>query len=147
MTYVIDPEPSRLDVASRLGANAVLHPSDLVDVHNIDVAFDASGNAAALADSIQATRPGGTVVWIGLPSQEAVPIPAGTLIDKELDLRGVFRYVNAHPLAIDLMASGALTAGPLITHRFPLEQTADALDLTASREPGVVKVLIEPNPE
>jgi L-iditol 2-dehydrogenase len=111
------------------------------------VTFDASGNPGALASTIHVTRRGGAVVWIGLPAEDSIPIPVPALIDKEIDLRGVFRYANAHPLAIDLMATGAIDTDLLITHHFPLEQSADALELTASHKPGVIKVLIEPNPE
>ncbi len=71
------------------------------------------------------------------------PVPSA--IDKELDVRGVFRYANAHPLAIRILASGQVRAAPLISHRFPLEKSAEALEMVASKASNVVKLIIEPS--
>ncbi|KAF0281237.1 dehydrogenase [Spiribacter roseus] len=38
---------------------------------------------------------------------------------------------------LDLMSSGALDVSPLITHRFPLEQAAEAYELLSSGEPSL----------
>ncbi|WP_315855271.1 bi-domain-containing oxidoreductase [Spiribacter salinus] len=38
---------------------------------------------------------------------------------------------------LDLMSNGALDVSPLITHRFPLEQAAEAYDLLSSGEPSL----------
>jgi L-iditol 2-dehydrogenase len=135
-----------------LGADVVVDPSReelrsaLADVAptGLDVAFDASGSGEALASTIQVARRGGRVVWIGLPGADLVPIPAAMLIDKEIDLRGVFRYANAHTLAIELIASGRVRTRSLISHRLPLSRTAAALELLANRAPDVVKVVVEP---
>lgn len=149
---LIDPQPTRLALARELGADVVIDasPDDLSPAlarfapRGIDVAFDASGSGEALASTIRVTRRGGRVVWIGLPGTELVPIPAAMLIDKELDLRGVFRYASAHQLAIELVASGRVRARPLISHRLPLDRTGAALELLAKHDPGVVKVVVEP---
>jgi L-iditol 2-dehydrogenase len=149
---IIDPQPARLMLARELGADVVVDPSRedlrsaLADVAptGLDVAFDASGSGEALASTIQVARRGGRVVWIGLPGADLVPIPAAMLIDKEIDLRGVFRYANAHTLAIELVASGRVRTRSLISHRLPLSRTAAALELLANRAPDVVKVVVEP---
>jgi L-iditol 2-dehydrogenase len=149
---VADPQPARLKLAQELGADVVIDPSreqpssPLATLRStgVDVAFDASGSGEGLASTIQVAARGGRVVWIGLPGADLVPIPAAMLIDKEIDLRGVFRYANAYPVAIELVASGRVRTRPLISHRLPLGRTADALELLANRDPGVVKVVVEP---
>jgi L-iditol 2-dehydrogenase len=149
---VIDPEASRLELARALGADLTVDPrggsvpAALAPVapDGADVVFDASGSHAALAGTIEVARRGGRVVWIGLPAGDQLPIPAAMLIDKEIELRGVFRYANAHPLAVDLVASGRVRTAPLISHHFALAETAAALDLVARREGGVVKAVISP---
>lgn len=47
---------------------------------------------------------------------------------------------------LDLMASGAINVGPLITHRFPIEQGARAMDLLTSDEPSL-GILLEYSPD
>jgi L-iditol 2-dehydrogenase len=148
---VVDPEASRRDLARQLGADQTADPTadgadglELLAAPGADVAFDASGSHAALAGTIPVTRRGGRVVWIGLPVGDTVPIPAAMLIDKEIEVRGVFRYANAHPLAIELIASGRVVTTPLISHHFALADTAAALELVARRDAGVVKAIIDP---
>jgi L-iditol 2-dehydrogenase len=141
---VMDPERSRRALAAELGADEVAESLPPERAGRINVAFDASGSPGALAGTVGATRRGGRVVWIGLPVEDLIPIPAAMLIDREIELRGVFRYANAHPLAIELIASGRVQTRPLISHRFPLSRAAEAIQLAGSREAGVVKVLVEP---
>jgi threonine dehydrogenase-like Zn-dependent dehydrogenase len=56
---------------------------------------------------------------------------------------------SASPLAWDWTvaryAAGDFDPRGLITHRFPLAQTADALALVERREPGALKVVVVPN--
>ena len=73
--FVADLSEGRLHVASRLGAEAVL-PSKNVNVleevqrrtggEGVDLVVDAVGSADTKKLSIEASRPGGAVVWIGL---------------------------------------------------------------------------------
>jgi L-iditol 2-dehydrogenase len=141
---VMDPVPERRALAQRLGADDATEEISSDKSGAVDLAFDASGNATALAASIEVVRRGGRVVWIGLPSQPLVPVPAAMLIDKEVELHGCFRYANAYPLAIELIATGSVQARPLISHRFPLSQAGQALELVGSRAAGVAKALVEP---
>lgn len=150
---VADPQSARLELARELGADVGLDPrsQDYAAAlakfapAGVDAAFDASGNAQALVSTVQAARRGGRVVWIGLPVADLVPLPAAMVIDKEVDLFGVFRYANAHPLAIELVASGLVRTHRLISHRLRLVEAGTALQLVAGHEPGVVKVVVEPS--
>ncbi|KRC81731.1 bi-domain-containing oxidoreductase [Sphingomonas sp. Root241] len=47
---------------------------------------------------------------------------------------------------LDMMASGALNVTPLISHRFPLEQAADAMALLTSGEPSL-GILLQYSPD
>ena len=60
---------------------------------------------------------------------------------REVDIRGVFRYCNTWPTAINMIASGQINVKPLVTHRFPLEQAAEAFEITRRGE--AVKVMIK----
>ncbi len=144
----VDPVAVRRTLALGLGADVALDPGTTLlpppGLDGFDRAFDASGSTAGMKATVAAARRGGVAVWVGLPRGDELPIPAATLIDKELELRGVFRYANDHPLAIELVATGRVDVKPLITHRFPLSDAAEALDLVEHQRDGVVKALIEP---
>lgn len=74
-----------------------------------------------------------------------LPLSAAAL--REVDIQGSFRYCNTYPTALSLLASGKLAnVESIITHRFPLEDSARAFELLAKGrdEQGrmVLKVMI-----
>jgi L-iditol 2-dehydrogenase len=52
----------------------------------------------------------------------------------------VFRYADTWPEAIALVESGRVDLDSMVTRRFPLERTAEALD--SDRMPGSVKTVV-----
>ncbi len=151
-TILVDLEDRRLEVASRLGADVTINPgresvSDATGAatggDGPDLVIEAAGTAATVRQSIELVRRGGTVVWIGLPSQDPCEVSALQAIDKEVDILGIFRYANVYPDAIRLAASGKIDLTPLVTHRFPLEEARRALDTVAEQKSAAVKVLVE----
>ena len=44
--------------------------------------------------------------------------------------------------AVEAAAAGVLDPGALVTHRFPLERLAEALDATRDKPPGFVKAWV-----
>ena len=67
--------------------------------------FEASGNEAALRGALDAVRPGGIVVQLGLGGDMKLPI--NVIVTKELQLRGTFRFDEEFRLAVELMGEGA----------------------------------------
>ncbi|GJD03826.1 alcohol dehydrogenase GroES-like domain-containing protein [Colletotrichum higginsianum] len=99
---------------------------------------------------IQATRPGGKILIIGMGTPiQTLPISAAAL--REVDFIGVFRYANTYPKAIDLIATkpkGLPALEKLFTHRFKgLKTIQDAFDMAGKvkDESGnlVLKVLVD----
>ncbi len=81
------------------------------------------------------------LVGLGAPT---VTFPAATLSNRELDVRGVFRYANTYPAAVSLVASGQVDLKPLVTHHFPLERVGEAMETAHSRTGGAIKVVVHP---
>ena len=67
-------------------------------------------------------------------------LPTQLIQNRELTVTGVFRYANTWPSAIALVERGLVDLDAMVTSRFPLEKTADALD--ADRIPGNVKAVV-----
>ena len=108
----------------------------------IDVAVLCAGGENAIRFAFESVRPGGTVVALGLSGRETVPFDFDGMVVRDIDLIGVLGSVGYWEGAIALIASGQVQAEPLVTRRFPLERTRDALEaLTA---PGSLTVVIEP---
>jgi L-iditol 2-dehydrogenase len=138
---VTDLDEDRREIATRFGATAVLDPRvDDVSGLRVDAFVDASGAAAAVATGVSAVRPAGRVVLVGMgtPTME---LPVQLIQNRELMLTGVFRYANTWPTAIELVSSGKVDLEAMVTARYPLERTADALD--SDRVPGNIKSIVE----
>ena len=105
------------------------------DKGQIDVLFECSGVAQALAGAIPAMRPGGTIVQLGLGGDMTLPVQAMTA--KELSLKGSFRFHHEFPLAIQMMQQKRLNVGPLITHAFPMDDAVAAFELAGDRSVAI----------
>jgi L-iditol 2-dehydrogenase len=79
---------------------------------------------------------------VGMPKQD-VTLALSRLNVNELTIGLVNRYAHTWPTAIDLVAEGRVDVASLVTHRFPLDGTADALML-AKHVPDSVKAVITP---
>nr|WP_090275625.1 NAD(P)-dependent alcohol dehydrogenase [Mycolicibacterium komanii]CRL68639.1 theronine dehydrogenase-like Zn-dependent dehydrogenase [Mycolicibacterium komanii] len=137
---VSDPDEARRRRATAFGATEVLDPTaqQITDL-GVDAFIDASGAATAVADGIRAVRPAGRVVLVG-SGAESMELPTQVIQNRELVLTGVFRYANTWPTAIALVESGRVDLDAMVTARFPLERTAEALD--SDRTPGSVKSVV-----
>ncbi|MFN7996092.1 MAG: alcohol dehydrogenase catalytic domain-containing protein [Bryobacteraceae bacterium] len=89
-------------------------------------------------------RPGGTVVVIGgAPDEQMFQISAHAFIVRDLHIEGILGYTpRSWVQALDLLSSGRLKLGDLITHRKPLEQFGHALELVESRSEPMGKVAL-----
>ena len=124
--------PFRVDVAARLGLDGPSSPPQPLEAE-YDVLLECSGAAAALGNGMKRWPGSGRVVLIGMGADDVsinVPLVQG----RELTITGTFRYANTYPLALELIASGAVDVATVITHHFDIDHTVDALTL-AARDP------------
>ena len=106
---VTDLSDYTLAKAKAVGAdqtyNILIQPQALapysVDKGQVDVYFECSGAAAALASGISVLRPGGQLIQLGLGGDMNVPMQA--LTAKEISLMGSFRFHFEFKVAVSLM--------------------------------------------
>eukprot|EP00088_Acartia_fossae_P043636 TRINITY_DN4600_c0_g1_i5.p1 TRINITY_DN4600_c0_g1~~TRINITY_DN4600_c0_g1_i5.p1 ORF type:complete len:243 (-),score=57.21 TRINITY_DN4600_c0_g1_i5:272-898(-) len=152
---ITDIMDNRLEVAKSLGADHVYKvkmgakAEDMAqDIKNIlggtgaHVTIECSGVESSIRFGIFSTRSGGCLVLVGLGRPE-VTLPIVNAACREVDIRGIFRYANCYPKAIDLVASGRVNVKPLITHRFQLEETVKAFETAKTGAGGAIKVMIK----
>ncbi|CAB3244957.1 unnamed protein product [Arctia plantaginis] len=153
---ITDILQSRLDFAKKMGADHTLLASrdvseaDMIKkIHELldgypDVSFDASGAQATVRLAMLATKSGGVAVLVGMGAvEQSVPL-AGALA-REVDIRGIFRYVNEYPIALAMVASGKINVKPLVTHHFSIEETLEAYEV--ARKGAGIKVMIHVQPK
>jgi len=136
---VTDVAEAPLVVARKLGASRtanVATDASALDAWRsgkgvFDVLFEASGNQAALRTALDVMRPGGTIVQLGLGGEMTLPI--NTIVAKELQLRGTFRFDREFELALRLMGEGLLDVKPLISASLPFDNAVAAFELASDR--------------
>lgn len=136
---VTDLADAPLAIARRIGADLALNtradPAALdrfgADKGWFDVVFECSGAGPALAAAVAAARPGAVIVQVGLGGD--VTLAANTLVAKELQLRGTFRFDREFEWAVGFIASGAIQVAPLLTEVVPLDDAVRAFELAGDR--------------
>lgn len=149
-TIAAEVNPYRRALARRLGAAAVVDPSDtdglamireLTGGRGVDLSIDASGSDPGVNLALDATKKQGTFVFAGA-GHTATINPWKQFLEKEIVAYGVWYFVDRDYFGLlDLYRQGLKVDG-LITHRFPLEEAPAAYALFARGETG--KVLFEP---
>lgn len=105
-----------------------------------------SGNAIALGWAINAARKGGTVVAIGVYGPPYSLVPMGSVMNKGLTLRSNQCPVNRQlPRLFEHVREGRLRPSEIITHRFPLDDVADAYRMFTSKLAGCIKPVLIPD--
>ncbi|QAV69663.1 NAD(P)-dependent alcohol dehydrogenase [Salinibacterium sp. UTAS2018] len=140
---VSDLAAARRDRALEFGATSVIDPTVVSadEVPEVDAFIDASGAPSAIRAGILALAPAGIAVLVGMGADD-VSLPVSRIQGRELLVTGVFRYANTWPLAIELVASGAVDLESLVTSTFSLDRVEEAFE--ATRDPNTLKALITP---
>jgi len=144
VALAVDPLEHRRAAAARAGAEVAIAPDEIAswDGAEVDVAFEAAGNDAAVDVALRAARPGARVVLAGIPSGDRTSFSASIARRKGVTLVLVRRMKEVYPRALRLVEAGAVDVQSLVTHRFPLERVGEAFDVAAARDG--LKVVVEP---
>ena len=148
--YVTDLVDHRLAVARACGAawtgNAgredVVHQIQHLEPLGLDVVFECAGEQAAIDQGIDLLKPGGALLIIGIPEVDRISFNINLIRRNELRIFNVRRQNECVEPAIELISSGRVDVGPLVTHHFRLEETARAFEMVSTRSEGVVKAII-----
>ncbi len=143
---VSEPSAARRAQAADWGADLVVDPSELAGASEApDVVIVAAPAAAAQVAALELAAPGGRVnFFAGLPRDGSrVELDTNLIHYKELLVTGTTACTTDDCReALELVLSGAVDTGRLVTARRPLADAADAFAVARSREQ--LKVVIEP---
>jgi len=151
----IDGDDSRIAMARRLGVDIVLDYRQLDVVAEIkrltgggvDVAIEALGTQPTFENALRSLRPGGTLSSLGVYSGK-LQVPYDAFAAGLGDHRIVTTLCPGGKermrRLIEMVRHGRLDLRPLLTHRYSLNDIADAYQLFGERRDGVMKVAITP---
>lgn len=145
------PSPHNLDIAVRNGASraVITEPGDLTasfdellddEPEGFDVVVDTTVEPV---NSIPLVRSGGTFFIYGMPDEDRlIDLSPYEVMRRELRVTGAFSQTNCVARAVDLLAGGRVVPDGIITHRFALEQYAEAIE--AVLDPLCLKAVVYP---
>ncbi|MDI2125654.1 zinc-binding dehydrogenase [Yinghuangia seranimata] len=142
--------PARLDIARAFGATDVVTPRgeaavtalrELTDGHGTHATIEAVGTRESMQTALRATRPGGTIGWVGAPHGNTEALDPMTLFMHNITLRGGLaptrRYIDE---LLPRVLDGTLDPSPVFDTSMPLESTPaayHAMDTRAALKPVI----------
>jgi L-iditol 2-dehydrogenase len=146
---------ARLELARQFGATVADSPEridipavarDLSEGRGADLAIVAVPDVRAVAGAFQAVRPAGKVLLFAQTRlNDPVTVDAGAVCMQEKALIGSYSSdIRLMQECADLIFSRQVDVRPLITHRFPLSEIAQAIDVASHPRDGSLKVLVTP---
>lgn len=152
-----DLYPERHAIAAKFGLK---HPLDAkgdvvaacraaTEGRGADVALVAVGADALIATAMQAIRPGGRVMLFASTQHGTAPFdPAAVCMDEKTLMGSYSASVAIQQEGIDLVfegyRTGKLDLTQLISHRFSLDDAAEAVRLASNPQPGSMKIVLKP---
>jgi 2-desacetyl-2-hydroxyethyl bacteriochlorophyllide A dehydrogenase len=143
---VVEPQDARGAVATAVGADTVVAPSDLDErrrellPHGAEIVVDAVGSQ--FGPAVEHAALGGRIVLFGQNQTARPPIHQYTITERSLTILGSYVTTFTFPTAIRLVEGGALNLDPIVTHVLPLERLTEGLDLL--RSGAATKVVVTP---
>jgi len=146
----VDPIDVRCTAAIACGADDSITPDqarnggirELAGDWGVDVAFEVAGNDDAVGIALDAVRPGGRVLMVGIPDDDRVAFSAATARRKGLTLVFVRRMQDLYDRAIRLVTRGAIDLDAVVSHHFELANADEAFKFASTRQ--ALKVIVHP---
>lgn len=144
---ITDVNPTRLELAARLGASRTMDvrseslaqvQSELGMSEGFDVGLEMSGNPQAFRDLLANMCHGGKVAMLGIPSED-VAIDWNVVIFNMLTLKGIYgREMYETWYKMSVMVESGLNVAPVISHRLPYTEFQAGFEAMRAGQAGKV---------
>ncbi|MBW2339345.1 MAG: alcohol dehydrogenase catalytic domain-containing protein [Deltaproteobacteria bacterium] len=149
----VDTIDFRLEMAKKFGANHVVNaitedPVKLIPQWfpgGADVVVEATGNTSSFKKACAVIKPGGALINIGMYSKKLMEFDLSFLYEKEAIIYGSKGGEEGYEEAVELLAQKRLQITPMITHRFPLEETPKGFETFQDKTQNALRIIIEPS--
>lgn len=103
------------------------------------------GAMGALVTAAQAVRKCGTIQVTGVYGMRYNAFPFGDIFQRNVNIRtGQAPVIHYMPYLYDLIATGKVDPGDIITHVLPLDQAKHGYEVFDTKTDGAIKVLLKP---
>ncbi|HXK07613.1 MAG TPA: alcohol dehydrogenase catalytic domain-containing protein, partial [Verrucomicrobiae bacterium] len=135
----VEPVAHRREMACEMGAHEAMDPNQVDAAREIvadtggrgvDCAIDCAAKEHTTNQAIRAARNGGRVVLTGIHSDVFVPFEVSPMRRKELAIFNVRRSNHETHRALEMLVHRLEWFAPLVTHKRPLTQIAEAFRIT-----------------
>lgn len=146
---VVDPVDERLALAKKLGVAHTVNPVSSDPVKEIqaitngrmaEVVIEASGNAAAIRNTVDYVCYAGRISLVGWPKNE-IPLPTALFTKKELTVVGSRNSVGMFPKSLQLIADKKVDVAALVTKTVPLSDIPATVADIAEHPEKYLKVI------
>ena len=142
----------RLEAARSFGADYTVNPTmedlrekvmEVTDDQGADLVVVAVGGSKAIVQGLDCARKGGEILLFGAPPRdEILSYDVSKIFINEIKITPSYSTTEIETtVALRLLDKGLINVERLITHRFPLEETPQAIEF-ASKGKDVLKVLV-----
>ncbi len=152
--FASDLYPQRLTISTSFGlgksidasrTDALARVRELTEGRGADAVILAVGGNSLIRSATEAVRPGGRVLLFAQTVRGEVTIdPASICVDEKTLLGSYSASVDLQEQSVRLVMSREIDVERLISHRFPLSRSVEALNLAAHPQPDSMKVVIQP---
>jgi L-iditol 2-dehydrogenase len=149
---ITDLSPFRLDVARKCGLEATSNAGEetlaqasvrAFGAEGFDLAFECVGAESTITAAVEGIGKGGTLVVVGVFGAKP-RVDMGLVQDRELNIHGTLMYkAEDYRRAVELIASGGIVTGPLVSKHFPLDRYLDAYKFIEEQGDRSMKVFID----
>jgi L-iditol 2-dehydrogenase len=149
-----DLYPERLRMSKSLGFEHLIDASkndaaasvrDRTEGRGADAVVLAVGNNGLIRPAMDAARPGGRVLLFAQTQRgDAVVDPAAICVDEKALVGSYSASVDLQEESVRFVMNREMDLEQLISHRFPLQESARALELAAHPQPASMKIVIQP---
>lgn len=153
----IDGNAHRLDIARGMGADVTLNfrECDVIEEilkltggRGVDASIEALGTQSTFETALRVLKPGGTLSSLGVYSEDlTIPLSAfaAGLGDHRINTARCPGGKERMRRLLNIVASGRVNLGPLVSHEYRLDDIVAAYDLFANQRDNVLKVAIKPH--
>jgi (R,R)-butanediol dehydrogenase / meso-butanediol dehydrogenase / diacetyl reductase len=146
---VVEINPFRIELLKGFGLETIGPDQDVTRAiddwtggDGADVAFEVTGNPAAVRLITDVVRVWGTISIVAIHA-EPMPVHLYPMFARELAMHGSRLYTRAAwEEAIRLASTGAVRVGPLVSRKIPLEELQKGMEEALAGGP-VMKVLVD----
>src|SRR6202051_366492 len=148
-----DLYPERLRIGSSFGLDLTIDASrtnviervrELTQGRGADAVILAVGGNSLIRTAMDAARPGGRVLLFAQTQHgEAVIDPAAICVDEKTLVGSYSASVDLQEESVRFVMNRVMDLERLVSHRFPLSESSQALDLAAHPQPSSMKIMIQ----